>query len=272
MPAVTMEFAGMTSQNGFFINQMCDGSNGSPSQGIMGMGPLDLSDIGNSASDAYFTELVAQAGIPSVFTVQLCSSGGNMWFGGYDPGYATGAPQYTPMVTSGTAAQYYSVDITSATLGSTSLGTWGDAVVDTGTWGLLMPSAAYNTFTTSIDGNAGATSIFGSGKLSASFWSNGDCISPTNTSTTRADIDAALPTLDITLPAVGGGSFTLNLPATGSYLVMQGTGSSAQYCAGVSTDQGIGFIIFGAAAQESLVTIFDTGNKRIGFMTGSSCE
>jgi len=271
MPAVTMEFAGMTSQQQFFIGQDCEGNqSSSPSQGIMGMGPLDLSDIGMSAKDAYFTELVAQAGIANEFAIELCSSGGNMWFGGYDSSFATGTPQYSPMVTSGNAGAYYSVNITSGTLGSKSLGNFGDAVVDTGTWGFYMPTAAYNSMVTALTSDSGATSMFGSGALGSSFWSQMGCVSPSG-GQTRAQIDAALPPLNLTLPSTAGGSFTISLPATRSYLVMTGTGSSAQYCAGAGDDSQIGMMIMGAAAQESFISIFDPGNSRIGFVTGSNC-
>lgn len=89
---------------------------------------------------------------------------------------------------------------------------------------------------------------------------------------TEADIDAALPTLDLTFPQVGGGSFTLTLPATKSYLMLL-VGSTGAYCA-AAYDEGAetGSGTLGGPSLRPNITIFDEGNNQLGFAPQSSCD
>jgi hypothetical protein len=272
MPAVTIDFAGITSQQQFFSNIACDGSTAtqSLSEGILGLGPLDLDTIGSSNDDAYFSELVQQ-GVIDTMAVLLCSVDGVMWFGGYDPSYATGSPQYTAM----TDNQGWLVSLSSIGLGTTNLGgADSQSVVDTGTSLFYMPTSAFNSLVSALSTDSGATSVFGSGALGTSFFSsqNVSCISPTG-GQTQPQIDAALPPLTLTFPGVNGGSFTLSLPATQSYLLPVPAGSALQYCAGVA-DEGAqsGQTIIGDTALRANITIFDEGNQQIGFAPQGYCE
>jgi hypothetical protein len=266
MPTVTLDFGGITSQQQFFLQEDCSGGNGQQGEGILGLGPIDLDTIGMNSSDAYFTDLVASSmGLADIFAVNLCTSGGNLWFGGYDTSYASGAPEYTPLVNN----MYWGAAITSIGLGSTTFSNSGDssAVVDTGTGSFLMPSSAYSALVSALNSNAEATSIFGSGALQESF-DNGTCVSPTGNQT-QAEIDAALPQLVVIVPKVGGGSITLSMPATQSYLALMG----GQYCgAAGDNSQASGQTIWGAPALRAYITIFDIANSQIGFAPQSSCQ
>ena len=220
MPDVTIDFGGITSQTQFFQNATCDSlvtgqQNPSPYQGILGLGPIDLDTIGQSNDDAYFNELVAN-GVTDTMATLLCSSGGLLWFGGYDPQYATAGAsvQYTPMTNSG----YWSVSLSGIGLGTTSLGGADtNAIVDTGTGAFLMGASAISSLESQLASNSGATSTFGSGALGSNFFNGGiNCIQPTGGQTT-AQIDAALPPLTLTFPTASGGkAFTLNMPASQS--------------------------------------------------------
>ena len=274
MPPVTMYFAAITSQRAFFLNSNCQGGTGELSQGILGMGPLDLDTIGMLPSDAYFTDLVAAASIPDLFAVQLCSmGGGKMWMGGFDASIMTEAPQYTPIAPlSSTAQPFWAVNLLDVGLGGTSLGAtdFGASVVDTGTYGFLMPTDAYNALITALSANAAVTQAFGANMVNAMFVTGGMCLSPTNTTTTPAELDAALPPLTMTFPTAAGGSFTLSMPATESYLIPI-TQTPTCYVAGVGDSGMIGETIIGASTQSSHVTIFDPANNRIGFAPATGC-
>jgi hypothetical protein len=226
VPAVTMNIAGITTQSDFFVNYGCAGAVNS---GILGLGPIDLDTIGTANNDAYFPELVQQ-GIPDVLALLLCSKKGALWFGGYDATYASGPPQFTPMTASGA----WSVNLLSIGLGTQNLGgADSDSTIDTGTWGFYMPSGAYQALVAAMATDPGGASVFGAGTLDATFFSNNyftgtGCAAPLG-GQTKAQIDAALPPLTLTLPGVSGGSFTLQLPATESYLAPVPLNGSIQY-------------------------------------------
>jgi hypothetical protein len=284
MPAVTINFGGMTSQSQFFEDGDCSSlvtnqATGSPIQGILGLGPLDLDTIGTSNDDAYFNELVQQ-GITDTMGILLCSSGGALWFGGYDSQYAdpSASVQYTPMVdtTQVFGADYWAVSLSGIGLGTTNLGGADpDAIVDTGTGLFAMADSALSALESAMASSSAATTIFGSGALSASFFNSStiDCI-PTLGGQTQADIDAALPPLTLTFPSTNGGSFTLSMPATQSYLVPISANGTTLYCAGTGSG-GSGNqqeTIIGGPALRAYITIFDEGNSQIGFLHQTACE
>jgi cathepsin D len=267
MPTVKLYFGGITDQQGFFIQESCSGNGGQQGEGLLGLGPIDLDTIGMNSNDAYFTDLVASAmGIKNVFAVNLCTAGGNLWFGGYDTSFASGPVTYTPLVNNG----YWSVNITSIGLGTQTFSNSGDAnsVVDTGTGTFLMPTNAYNALVSALSTNSGASTVFGSGALGQSFFNGNNCLQPRG-GQSQSEIDAALPNLTVTLPSTAGGSFTLHMPATQSYLALMG----GAYCPGVS-DSGrtSGSTIWGAPGLRAYITVFDIGNSRIGFAPQSSCQ
>jgi pepsin A len=268
MPAVTFEFAGITDQMEFLPTTDCAGNDLSRStvEGILGLGPLDIDTLGQSADDAYFNELVRN-GVTDTLAVLLCSSGGSLWFGGYDASFASGSPQWTPM----TMSDFWAVNLASIGLGSTNLGgADAQAIVDTGTELFIMAPEAYNSLVHDIQTNAGATEIFGPNVLTASFFDNVSCATPSG-GETRAQVDAALPPLTLTFPDGAGGSFTLSLPATESYLAATQDG---EYCGGVynSGSAEAGNTIIGDAVLHANITVFDEGNSRVGFVPQASCE
>jgi hypothetical protein len=269
MPAVSMKLAGITAQSQFFISYDCPGT---LNQGIIGLGPLDLDTIGTASTDAYFPALVQQAGVPDVVALLLCSTKGLLWFGGYDPTYASGPPQFTPM----SASASWTIDLLGIGLGTQSLGGADpQSLVDTGTWGFYMASSAYAALVTAVANDPGATAIFGAGTLDATFFSTtyfgGDCASPT-AGQTQAEIDAALPPLTLTLPALDGGTFALSLPATQSYLAPLPVNGVVQYCSGVADSHPIGDVtILGNSVLQAYITILDEGGRQVGFAPQSFC-
>ena len=267
LPDVTIDLAGITSQSQFFIDFDCAGNpSNSQNEGILGLGPIDLDTIGTGSNDAYFNELVQQ-GVTDTLAVLLCSSDGALWFGGYDSQYASGPPQYTPM----TASNYWAVDLSSIGFGAQNLGGGSSqSIIDTGTWGFYMASSAFNALSNAIASDNGTQIVFGS--VGSTFFSRSSCLVPVG-GQSQAQIDAALPPLTLTFPGVGGGTFTLSLPATQSYLLPIASGGTTVYCFGAAdSNQLSGQTIIGAAALRTNITVFDEGNSQVGFVPQAFCR
>jgi hypothetical protein len=131
--SLTMRFASITSQTGFFRQ-------GVPSEGILGMGGDALASPG---TDAYIAERT-KSSFGDNFAVSLCVGDGTLWFGAPDKSREASAEAYTPLVQITSEPSYYAVDVSSAGIGSASLGISGDAVVDTGTSIMVLSTAQVN--------------------------------------------------------------------------------------------------------------------------------
>jgi Eukaryotic aspartyl protease len=271
MPAVAVSFAGVTSQSGTLYPYTCN-SGPVPQQGVLGLGPLALDTIGEQSSDSYFSALVG-AGVPNIFATLLCTTGGTLWFGGYDPTYASSDPQYTPLSLDG---GFYGIAVQAIGLGTQNFASPVDPVanpttVDTGSNAFFVISSVYASLLAVSD--PGFTTVFGASTLGAIF-AQGPCV-PFNGSQTSAQIDAALPPLTLKLPEATDPttSFTLSLPATESYLMQVEGGSNPQYCLMLADYADLDeSALLGAAALRANITIFDVGNNRIGFAPQSHCE
>jgi hypothetical protein len=267
-PSVTMNFVGMQTQKGIYEDYDCQAKpiSSAFNEGVLGLGPSQGNIIvGGDPSNAYMTALT-QAGVANVFAVLLCSSGGQLWFGGYDPQYASGPPQYTPMA----GGNEWYVGLSDIQLGTQSLGGADPKVpVDTGTDGMWIGTSAHTALVSALASNAAFTSIFGTDGATALF-TNGGCRMPAG-GKSEADIDAALPPLGLTFPGVGGGSFTIQLPATKSYLLL--LGSTGAYCAAAG-DEGkeSGDGTLGGPALRANITIFDEANAQLGFAPQTFCD
>ena len=267
LPGVTIDFAGITNQTQFFISYDCSGTFGpAQSQGILGLGPLDLDTIGTNSTDAFFNELVQQ-GVTDTLAVLLCSLDGDLWFGGYDAQYASGPPQYTPM----SASSYWAVNLQSIGFGAQNLGGGdGQSSVDTGTWGFYMANSAYTSLVSSVGSDNGTKAIFGS--LNQSFFTGSSCALPAS-GQSATQIDSTMQPLTLTFPAADGGSFTLSLPATQSYLLPVTSGGTTEYCFGVAdSSQFSGQTIIGAAALRTNITVFDEAHRQVGFVPQAYCQ
>jgi Eukaryotic aspartyl protease len=269
LPPVNMRVAGITTQSQFFEDYHCPGTG---NEGILGMGPLDLDTIGTASDDAYFPALVQQ-GVPDVVGILLCSDKGELWLGGYDPDFASGPPRFTPMAN----FDAWAVDLQDIGLGDLDLGgSDAQSIVDTGTWGFYMPGAAFTALGNSLAGNAAAAQIFGAATLGTGFFSGNyftgtGCAAPVG-GQTQAQIDDALPPMTLTLPDAAGGSFTLTLPATRSYLAPVPVNGTVEYCSGIADNALTGNVtLLGGTVLQAYLTLLDEGNHQVGFAPQSFC-
>jgi hypothetical protein len=248
---MTMRFAEITSQNGFFRA-------GFPNQGILGFGGQTIAAPG---TDSYIAQRML-AGLDDNFAFQLCSENGTLWFGAPDSDAEAGPEQRTPMIAMTGTQPYYELGINSVAVGSASIGVEGDAVVDTGTSIMVMSTSAVNAMIQQITSSPGYSAAFGSQALSGNA-ANIDCLT---SSMTTDQIDAALPPLAIALPDTNNGSFTLTVPATQSYFIP----ISGQYCFGVAAVDGLPTIL-GDAILRAFVTEFDLDNKQFALAPQKGC-
>ena len=98
--------------------------------GILGFGP-DTSAQGNSQT---IVGLLADQGVPEIFSTLLCQQGGLLWVGGYNPDAATSAPLYTPL---DNTQGYYLFSISAIGLGGQNLNLDANDV----TWCAITPSS-----------------------------------------------------------------------------------------------------------------------------------
>lgn len=248
--AITLDFASITSQTGFF--------QGSAYQGILGLGPDGLL---LPYTTSYLTKLIA-GGMTGEVAFQLCPDNGTMWLGGYDAAAATAAPAFTPI---SSAAPYYIVSVGAASVSGTASLTgadFGPTIIDTGTTQTFVPAAVLTAVINGVKGSTGYTAAFGTQALT-----DGACLDTTMTS---AQLDAALPPLALSF---AGSTTPISIPATRSYMFDQGGGS---YCFMFSDSSQL----FGSAQKVSLfgntllagmLTVVDVDHHQMGFALQTGC-
>ena len=263
---VRMAFSTIDAEQGFFVPAACSFVPvPDTSQGILGLGSASLAAAG---TDSYLDDLPAGSPLGEAVAVRLCGSGGRLWLGGYDPASAGASPAYTPMVS---GSPYYAVVLADLRVGGNSLGfgaaAFGPTLVDTGTTALVLPDPVFSALASAVAAVPAFADNFG-----GAAWFGGSSCDVPDQGLTKAQLDAALPPLTLVFSA-SGGPFTVDLPATDSYLLQQDdTGGTAYYCSGIErAGSSRTPTIIGANALHTLLTIFDRRNARVGFAPGEGC-
>jgi hypothetical protein len=265
--SVKMDFAAIDSQSGFFLADAgcAFGSRPFAPQGIVGFGPPGLSTQG---TDPFLTKLTASGAVADVFAVELCAWGGQLMVGGVDPAKAklNGPLIYTPLM----STSYYSVKLTEARVSgdSTLFGAsdFGTTVVDTGTSVLALPPNVFDAMTKTIEGTTAFKTAF-DGKTG--WFGTTQCF--TSPSSSSAELDAELPALEFSFPGAAGGTVSLTLKATESYLPPSTDGGKTYYCSGMWPSPDPGKTILGAAAMLGHLVIFDVADGKLGFASQAYC-
>ena len=167
--STTMQFSEITSQTEFLS---------AGDEGIIGFGPPGAALTGTDS-------FVAKRPM-TMFAFQMCPDGGTLWLDGYDASATASAPQYAAP-TIGT--DYYTMNVSSMSVNGTSVAISGAAVPDSGTTQIIASSTSgVSALSKAITGSAGYKQIFGTQKNTGSLSAG---------SSTRAEIDAALPPLEV---------------------------------------------------------------------------
>lgn len=227
--------------------------------GIVGVGPAGLTAGTTSANttiptitDTAASEGIIPAAILGVYFAPPTgqdTQNGEVTFGGVDTSKISGNVTYVPITTQSPASQYWGIDVSSITYGSTSVGSNVAGIVDTGTTLILVSTDLYNSLYGNITGftvdqNSGLVSI-------------------------PSDQYANLQ--DITF-VVGGTNFTLTKE---QYIVPQNLvtlfgGQAGQYLSVIGDlgqSQGALQFILGQSFLEYYYSVYDTAQGRVGLAT-----
>lgn len=230
--------------------------------GILGLGPTDLtvgtlSPDTNLAVPTVVDNLFAQNTIgANVFGVSFepitDSSGtqlnGEISFGGPDSSKFTGDITYTPLTTTSPASNYWGIDASLAYGSGTILSTTA-GIVDSGTTLLLLATDAFKKFQVATGGvHDSATSLLS--LTSAQFASMESLFVNINGVSFELTPNALIWPRSLNT-AIGG-------TAGNIYLIVQDIGANS--------GSGLDFIL-GQVFMERFYTVFDNGNKQVGFAT-----
>jgi Eukaryotic aspartyl protease len=277
-----VKLVAIDSQKDFFETIECG-------QGVVG---LARAPAALSGTTGFFDDLVAKTGMADVFALELCPSGGTLWLGGFDRASVTSPPAYVPFSSSVYSAYYYVVNLASITvMGQTvavASADYADAIVDTGTNGLIVNTSAYAAITSAIVSSTAFQHVFGAeaGKALFSLGGSGDtAASETNGDVdagisggsgcvaddkTGAELDSLLPPLTLTFGPSPGVS--IQVTATEGYLT---PGAAGEWCSSISAVSPASTFPFdgivGAPVMRSNVVVFDRDHNRLGFAPHAPC-
>jgi len=223
--------------------------------GIIGFGPVALTSgtvSGSSTVPTFMDNLRSQGTITTeVLGVSFAPESGSdtadvngeLTLGGTDTSKFTGSVVFTPKSNTSPYNEFWGLSVSSMTVGSTTISGAANAIVDTGTTLVFIPTAAYNAFLTATGGRTDASSGLA--------------------------IYTTKPTATFTMN-IGGVARTLT---AAQYLIPQaqlavfGLQTNRNYAwinDGGSVAANINFII-GQKFLENYYSVFDTTNSRIGF-------
>ncbi|KAF9374971.1 hypothetical protein CPC16_000967 [Podila verticillata] len=230
--------------------------------GILGLGPTNLtlgtlSPDTNSAVPTVVDNLFAQRTIGAdVFGVSFepitNSSGtqvnGEISFGGTDSSKFTGNITYTPITKTSPASDYWGIDA-SLTYGSDAILSTTAGIVDSGTTLLLLATNAFNKFQSATGGvHDEATGLL---SLTSTQFDNMKSLFVNINGVLFELTPNALIWPRILNTAIGGTAGSI-------YLIVRDNGANS--------GSGLDFIL-GQVFMERFYTVFDNGNKQVGFAT-----
>jgi len=225
--------------------------------GIFGVGPVDLTEstVSNTNTVPTFLDnLYSQGSISTealgvYFSPESGSdtddSNGELTLGGVDTTKYSGTLTYVSTTSTSPYSYYWGISVASIKYGTTSLSTSANAIVDTGTTLIYIPTAAYNKFLTASGGKTDSSS--------------GLAIYTTKpTGTVYITIGSVAYPLTPTQYLVPSGQYSYYGLTSGKYYSWIGAGGT--------TASDVNFII-GQKFLENYYSVFDTTNSRIGFAT-----
>jgi len=225
--------------------------------GIIGFGPVDLTEdtvSGQTTVPTVMDNLKSQGTITTeVLGVSfLPESGsdtddtnGELTLGGTDSSKFSGSITFVSKTATSPYNEFWGISVTSITFGSTTLSGAANAIVDTGTTLIFIPTAAYNAFLSASGGTTDATTGLAS-------WTT----EPTsNFAFNIGGVSRTLTPSQFLIPQAQFTDFGLTGPKSFGWIADGG-----------STAADINFII-GQKFLENYYSVFDTTNNRVGFAT-----
>ncbi|KAI6148307.1 aspartic peptidase domain-containing protein [Pisolithus tinctorius] len=152
--------------NGLIINQQSigvatrsQGLSGTGIDGILGLGPADLTQgtVSNTntvptvVDNLYSQGTISSAVLGVYFIPASNSNSGELTFGGYDPSVVTGTVNYTPITNTYSSAFFWGID-QSITYGGKTILPSTAGIVDTGTTLILIATDAFQTYQSATGG------------------------------------------------------------------------------------------------------------------------
>lgn len=257
-------FGSMTSQSGMFSSENCGFATGTPAfQGILGMAyGATLGGYGENPSFAFpsFTESLGQ-----YFALQLCESGGRMWFNSSDPTQYTSGPNPIPVINTATVPSkvWYTFTVGAVTLGSTTItSSLGNTILDSGTNGIVLPSSAYTTIVSQLQSNGDFLAAFPSWSTTTGFQY---CVAIQG-GYTSYKLNALLPTLSFTINGI-----TYSLTAVDGYIYVGFQSGTPLYCFGIRSTTSSPSIL-GIPFMSQHVSFFDLPSGYIGLAPSTACQ
>ncbi|KAF7363006.1 Acid protease [Mycena venus] len=225
--------------------------------GIIGFGPVDLTEdtvSGQTTVPTVMDNLRSQGTITTeVLGVSfLPESGsddddtnGELTLGGTDSSKFTGSITFVSRTATSPYSEFWGISVSSITFGSTTLSGAANAVVDTGTTLIFIPTAAYNAFLSASGGRTDASSGLAT-------WTT----EPTsNFAFNIGGVSRTLTPSQFLIPKAQYGVFGLT-----------GSNFFGWIADGGSVAADVNFII-GQKFLENYYSVFDTTNNRVGFAT-----
>jgi len=153
MDTITFGSALTISQQSIGVATQSDGLEGTGIDGILGLGPKDLtqgttsntSSVPTVIDNLYAAGKINSAVLGIYFTPASASNVGELTFGGYDPTVLTSAMKYVPITKTHPASTFWGIDQGVSYGGETVLS--GAGIVDTGTTLILIATGAVALFT-----------------------------------------------------------------------------------------------------------------------------
>ncbi|KAF8317958.1 putative aspartic protease [Clavulina sp. PMI_390] len=225
--------------------------------GIIGFGPVDLTEgtVSGLSTVPTFTDNLYSSGAISTETLGVYfapesgsdtdDANGELTLGGVDTSKYTGTLTYFSKSTTSPYSYYWGIATAGLTYGSTSLESSANAIVDTGTTLIYIPTSAYNKFLSAAGGTTDSSTGLARFKTK-----------PTSNFTIKiGSVSYALTPAQYLVPT-----------AQYSYYGLSSSYSYAWINDGGSTAADVNFII-GQKFLENYYSVFDTTNSRIGFAT-----
>jgi hypothetical protein len=225
--------------------------------GIIGFGPLTLTEdtvSGSATVPTVMNNLFSQGTISTqVLGVSFApetgsdidDTNGELTLGGTDSTKFTGSISFTPITTVSPYNEFWGITVSSTTYNGVQVGGSSQAIVDTGTTLIFIPTAAYDAFLSASGGTTDASTGFAT-------WTK----APTANFAFKINgVSFALTPSQFTIPAAQLANFGLPTNKIFGWIVDGGSDAAD-----------INFII-GQKFLENFYAVFDTTNGRVGFAT-----